>query len=152
MPSFLFPALRVHITRFVITVKSFCSTPLSDMRVSREGHPHTELLVNFVKKKLIFSSFRQQTELRLLFGCRRQQTEGLVHGLPHPQPRKGTFSDGSSRTPWCCSSSTSVTLRLPLSLSSSHSCGLGACRRFSASTKSTACQAEPATGTGCSIG
>ena len=27
---------------------------------------------------LTFSSFRQQTELRLLFGCRRQQTEGLV--------------------------------------------------------------------------
>ena len=27
---------------------------------------------------MTFSSLRQQTELRLLFGCRRQQTEGLV--------------------------------------------------------------------------
>ena len=33
-------------------------------------------------KNLTFLSLRQQTELRLLFGCRRQQTEGPVGILP----------------------------------------------------------------------
>ena len=51
----------------------------------------------FFVKPVTFSSFRQQTELRLLFGCRRQQTEDLIaeevmESVPSDK-RKSVFAD-----------------------------------------------------------